>query len=313
VLRKTFPSLLPLALAFTLWHCQSDENPSAPKPGPNLDAKPSGAIQIILREDSKTASFLGKIYDGPQPSNTIWEEQLRSGCLKVVKPRIPFCANPCGSGSACVAEDSCQAYPSAINAGAFLISGLITNKGTAPFSITPLNNLYQAVGLAYPPFKEGDTVGISAAGSESSPPFVVKALGLAPLKPLTDTVLAYADGKPIDLKWEAPAKDIHSVLDVVIDLTFHGGTKAKIEGQCDDNGKLTIPANLLDKLKTYGLSGYPRLNMTRITKGSDAGAKTELTLESTVSLALDVPGLISCNKAEDCPDNRACLADRRCE
>jgi hypothetical protein len=53
--------------------------------------------------------------------------------------------------------------------------------------------------------------------------------------------------------------------------------------------------------------------MTRITQGSDAEAKTELTLESTVSLALEIPGLISCNKAEDCPDNRACLPDRRCE
>lgn len=300
-------------MAFTFWHCQSGENPAVPNPDANQNAESFGVIQIILREDSKTAGFLGKIYDGPQPINTLWEEQLSAGCLKVVTPKLPFCANPCGSGAACVADDSCQAYPSAIHAGVLQVSGLKTNKGTAPFSISPLNNLYQAVGLAYPPFNEGDTVDISAAGSEFSPPFVLKALGPAPLKPLIDTVLTYADGKPIDLEWEAPAKDIHSTMDVVIDLTFHGGTKAKIEGRCDDNGKLTIPANLLDKLKTYGMSGYPRLNMTRITKGSDANAKTELNLESTVSLALEIPGLISCNKPEDCPDNRECLADRRCE
>jgi hypothetical protein len=300
-------------MAFALWHCQSEENPAVPNPDGNPNAESFGAIQIILREDGKTASFLGKIYDGPQPINTLWEEQLSAGCLKVVKPRIPFCANPCGSESACVADDSCQSFPLAINAGALQVSGLITNKGTAPFSISPLNNLYQVAGLKYPPFNEGDSVIISAAGSEFSPPFVLKALGPAPLKPLTDTVLTFADGKPIDLEWEAPAKDIHSSIDVVIDLTFHGGTKAKIEGRCADNGKLTIPANLLDKLKTFGVSGYPRLNMTRITEGSDADAKTELTLESTLSLALEVPGLISCNKPEDCPDNRACLTDRRCE
>jgi hypothetical protein len=302
-----------MALAFALWHCQSDENPAVPNIDANPSAEPSGVFQIILREDSKTAGFLGKIYDGPQPINTLWEVRMSAGCLKLVTPRLPFCAKPCGSGAACVADDSCQAFPSAIHAGALRVGGLITNKGTAPFSISPLNNLYQAVGLAYPPFNEGDTVEISAAGSEFSPPFVLKALGVAPLKPLTDTVLAFTDGKPIDLEWKAPAQAIHSLLDVAIDLTFHGGTKAMIEGRCEDNGKLTIPANLLDKLKTYGVSGYPRLNMTRITKGSDANAKAELTLESTVSLALEIPGLISCNQAGDCPENRACLADRRCE
>jgi hypothetical protein len=310
---KIFPSILPFAVAFAIWHCQSGENPAQPDPDANPDAVSFGAFKIILREDGKTASFLGKIYDGPQPINTLWDEKLVAGCLKVVAPRLPFCAQPCGSGFACVADDSCQAYPTAIHAGAVEVRGLITNKGTGPFSISPLNNLYQAVGLAYPPFHEGDTVQISAAGSEFSPPFALKALGFAPLKILTDTVLDYMDGKPMALEWEASAKDIHSSMDVVIDLTFHGGTKAKIEGRCDDNGKLTIPANLLDKLKTYGLSGYPRLNMTRMTKGSDANAKAELTLESNVSLGLEIPGLVSCNQDEDCPDNRACLADRRCE
>jgi len=314
LIRKIFPSVFSLSLVFSLWFCQSGENPTVPDGDGDPEAKPFGVFQIILREDSKTATFLGKVYDGPQPANIHWEEQLSSGCLKIVTPRIPFCSvSPCGSGFACVADDSCQAYPSPIQVGALQVSGLITNKGTAPFSISPLNNLYQAVGLAYPPFKEGDTVRISAAGSDFSPPFVLKALGLSPLKTLTDTVLPYEDGKPIQLLWEPPTQDIHSMVDVVIDLTFHGGTKAKIEGRCEDNGSLTLPAGLLDKLKTYGISGYPRLNLTRITKGTDTDAKAELSLESTVSLGLELPGLISCNEAEDCPDNRACLPDRRCE
>jgi hypothetical protein len=177
---KIFPSILPFAVAFAMWHCQSGENPAQPDPDANPDAVSFGAFKIILREDGKTASFLGKIYDGPQPINTLWDEKLVAGCLKVVAPRLPFCAQPCGSGFACVADDSCQAYPTAIHAGAVEVRGLITNKGTGPFSISPLNNLYQAVGLAYPPFHEGDTVHISAAGSEFSPSFALEALGFAP-------------------------------------------------------------------------------------------------------------------------------------
>jgi hypothetical protein len=313
VIANKFYSLGLLSLVFSLWYCTSESNPAGPKSEENPEADPFGVIQVILRGDNNTASFLGKIYDGPQPENILWKEQMSSGCLQIVTPENPFCATGCGSGSACVAQDSCQAYPKAVQVGNLQVSGLITNKGTAPITVSPLNNLYQVVGLKYPPFLEGDTVTIAAAGSEFSPAFTLKAQGIPPLKVLTDTVIPYLDDKPIELKWEAPVKPLASVLDVVIDLTFHGGTKAKLVGQCEDNGALTVPANLLNKLKTYGLSGYPRLNMTRIIKGKDANAKAEMSLESTLSLVLDIPGLISCNKAEDCPDGKACLPDRRCE
>lgn len=314
MLSKIFRSVIPVLAVSSLWFCQTGDGPTDPGPDANPDAQPFGVVQILLREDSKTVGFLGKIYDGPQPLSVQWQEQAASGCLKVVAPRLPFCGtNPCGSGFACVADDSCQAYPKAISVGAMEVSGITTNKGSDPFTVHPLNNLYQAVGLAYPPFQEGQMVRISAAGSESSPPFVLEALGLPPLKVLTDTTLPYEDGKPIALAWEPPSRDIHSTIEIVIDLTFHGGTKAKIEGRCEDTGTLTLPADLLDRLKTYGVSGFPRLNMTRITQGSDAGAKAELRMESTVSLALELPGLISCNKDEDCPDGQSCQPDRRCE
>lgn len=312
-LRKILSAAI-VAMAFSLWYCNSESNPAGPGIIHKEGTDAFGVFQIILRGDNNTAGFLGKIYDGPQPASILWDVQMTAGCLKLVTPRLPFCgANPCGSGFACVADDSCQIFPTVIHAGAVQVSGLITNKGTAPFAISPLNNLYQVVGLKYPPFNEGDTVSLAAAGSEFSPPFTLKALGLPPLKTITDTVVPYIDAKPIELKWEAPTKAINSILDVVVDISFHGGTKAKIIGQCDDVGALSIPANLLDKLKTYGISGYPRLNLTRITRGKDDAAKAEISLESTLSMALEIPGLISCNKAEDCPDNRTCLADRRCE
>jgi hypothetical protein len=314
VLLKKKYSLGLMAMVFTLWYCNSENNSAGPGIIVNSDAEPFGVFQIILRGDNNTAGFLGKIYDGPQPDEILWELQSSAGCLKLVTPRLPFCgANPCGSGSACVADDSCKLYPAVIHAGALQVSGLITNNGTAPFTVSPLNYLYQATGLKDPPFNEGDTVSISAAGSEFSPAFTLKALGLGPLRALMDTVIPYVDDLPIDLLWEAPNKPINSMLDIVLDISFHGGTKAKIIGLCEDVGSLTVPATMLNKLKTYGISGYPRLNMTRITKGYDEKAKAELSLESTLSMALEIPGLISCNKSEDCPENRACLADRRCE
>jgi hypothetical protein len=306
------------ALLFTaiLWigSCKND-GPTETKPIHHDGAKAFGAIQVILRGDNQTAGFLGLMYDGPAPANIKWDIVTKDGCLELLVPRIPVCnAHPCGRDSACIENNVCQAYPSAIEVGKLNVKGLKTNQGSSPFTVEHINKYYQLIGmsLAYPPFQEGDTVSISATGSESSSEFTLKAMGFSPLKILSDTIIPYIDDQPIELKWVPPSKDIHSTIQIVIDISFHGGTKAKIVSDCQDNGSLTVPAKMLNQLKTYAISGYPRLNMTRLTKGIDASGKAELTMESTVSMPLEIPGILSCNKDEDCP-NSECRDDRRCE
>jgi hypothetical protein len=279
----------------------------------NNDAETFGTISVILRGNEDKAQFVGLMYDGPVPSNIVWELVRQEGDCRLLKPRTPFCEIPCTSGAVCVEDDSCMAEPNKIEAGTMTVSGLTTSKGSDPVTVNPLNYYYQVIGLVYPPFAEGDVVTVSAAGSESSPPFTLQAYGVAPLKMLNEMVIPCGDGDPVALSWEPPATNIGSRIHVLVDITYHGGTKAKIECDTDDDGSLTISGDMMDELKSFGIAGFPRVDITRITKGIDEEAKAKLTLESTLSIGLAIPGITSCNDDSDCGEGQYCRTDRRCE
>ena len=120
------------------------------------------------------------------------------------------------------------------------------------------------------------------------------------------------DGQPIDLRWTPPTVTGISTIFVLIDISYHGGTNAKIECECDDNGSLRVPAKLLDSLKTFGISGYPKLEISRLAISTDTTAKAKVVVESKVVKMLQIPGVISCNVNEDCPEGQYCAPDQRC-
>jgi hypothetical protein len=99
----------------------------------------------------------------------------------------------------------------------------------------------------------------------------------------------------------------------VINLSYHGGTKGKIECDCEDNGSLVIPASLLDQLKALGISGFPKIEIARRSIGTNAAAHADIVIESKVIKMLKVPGLVSCNGDEECPSGQSCQGDLRCQ
>ncbi|MBN1759979.1 MAG: hypothetical protein JW863_16755 [Chitinispirillaceae bacterium] len=266
-----------------------------------------GAVTITLDDVTSLSSLLGRINDGPTPSNLVWEEADAVGGCKLYKRRIPVCMDGCGSTSACVEDDSCQPYPKGINVGTMTVTGLKTVDGATSFTVDPLSNNYQLIGitLQYPPADEGDLITISAAGSGTVPPFSMSARGIKPLKLLNESIPC-GDGQDINLKWEPPADPSQSVIHYFVDLSHHGGIKGKIEGTCPDNGSFTIPATLLDRLKSYGVFGYPKIEVTRMATGINATVKVKLIIESKVTMLLDIPGIYSCMEASECPDGLTC-------
>jgi hypothetical protein len=270
-----------------------------------------GTFLISLREDSVTA-FLGRIYDGPQPVKTIWELVDSSGPCKLLKPRTPLCVEPCGSNAACVEDDSCQPYPTAISVGTVTISGIQTVNGTNTFTIDPINAYYQpAVSLKFPPFNEGDIVTLSAAGSDKISQFTLKAIGFKPIVVINDS-FPCADGESMEVRWIPPAKDLKTVIYIMVDVSYHGGSKGKIECECADNGSVVIPASLLDKLKSFGISGHPKIEITRRYATIDPVSKVKLLIESKVTRFLSIPGIISCSEDSECPEGQSCGWDLRC-
>jgi hypothetical protein len=277
-----------------------------------------GAFRIQLFPEDTGAGdpaysrIWGTMYDGPSPPNIIFKEVMSSGNCKLMQAISPTCA--CGLGYKCVSEGSCMAEPKSINVNRVTITGLKVNKTLTPIVMDPpKSNYYQMVNnmtLDYPPCTEGDTITLTAAGSDNAGAFKLKVRGITPLEVLNNEILA-EDGKPITLQWKPPTIPDVSTISVRINISYHGGTKGEIQCECPDNGSLTIPGAMLDQLKSYGIAGYPIVEITRRSIGYGEKTKAQVIVECTVTKLLTIPGVVSCNQNGDCP-NQHCV-DRRCQ
>jgi hypothetical protein len=177
----------------------------------------------------------------------------------------------------------------------------------------PVVHAYQSTErLNFPPFAEGDAVSFSASGDSGVSAFNVSSRGISPLVLLNDS-LTLADGKPINLEWTPPKSAGATVISVEVDISHHGGIKGKIECEGADDGKLEIAAALVDKLKALGVSGYPNIGISRKATTTNAAVHEDLVLESGITKALAIPGLISCEDDDGCPDGQTCQKDLQCK
>jgi hypothetical protein len=71
-----------------------------------------------------------------------------------------------------------MAYPRSLTVGQVTLTGVNTQDGLTTFTMDPIANNYQPKGtlkLAYPPFEEGASVSVSAAGDTAFAAFQVQA------------------------------------------------------------------------------------------------------------------------------------------
>lgn len=285
-----------------------------PKP-PKGNQTTTGSFQVSLLEDEGYSSVLGQVYTGTTPASVIWKEAGQGGSCKVLTPRVPFCEVPCGSAAACVEDNKCQDFPKTIGVGKVVVKGLKTKSGATSFTMDPILKSYQPPGgviVDFPPFAEGDAVTISASGDTSVGAFTITAAGISPLKVLNDTIVL-SDGKPINLEWTVPKTSTPSTISVMVDISHHGGSRGKIECEGPDSGKLEISASLVDQLKALGVSGFPKIEITRKSAGSNPAVHVDLILESRITKSLSIPGLVSCTGNEECPAGQTCQQDLRCK
>jgi hypothetical protein len=262
-----------------------------------------------------STAILGKIYDGPSPSQIIWEKGMQEGACTLSTPRVPFCATPCGGSAVCVENDKCQDYPLAHSAGKVTVKGLHPESGGDSFTMDPVVNAYQApagVKLPFPAFAEGEAITVSAAGDYYSS-FTLESVGIAPLD-FTSTMITVEMGKPLPITWKAPTK-AGSRIYVKLDISHHGGTKGMIECDADDTGSLEISSALVSKLLELGVAGFPTILVTRKITGSTTitQGRLDLVISSTVEEPVQIPGLTSCTDDTNCPMGQTCQSDLTCK
>ncbi|HEY3255756.1 MAG TPA: hypothetical protein VGJ91_17480 [Polyangiaceae bacterium] len=284
--------------------------------GAGTDSALVGSFQVKLSAASDlgdaTTNIVGKVYDGAIPAATIWEKPQVDGACTLTTPRIPFCNTPCSGGGVCVEDDTCMAYPAAHGVGTVTVSGVKTADGQSSFTMMPIANNYQpTVSLLYPPFAEGDSITVAAAG-DFFPAFNLASQGIAPLV-LTSTQLALKSGQALDLAWSKAASD--STVHVHLDISHHGGSKGQIECDTDDSGSLRISAALVSKLLALGVAGYPTVIVTRQAIGATkiSAGRVELVVSSAVEQGVSIDGLTSCTKDADCASGQTCQSDQSCK
>jgi len=280
--------------------CFETKPPSSPEDPPVITtaAQSFGTFRVQLIPENPELSnpaytnFVGMMKDGPVPPVDIFKETMASGQCKLFKLNNPLCQNSCPSGYLCVADDSCMREPSAYSVGNITLTGMksggeprtyVSEPGDRAFDYQ-INSPYPD----YPPAKEGDTITFSAAGKGSVEPFTLKVPCIAPLVILNDTI-KLEDGKDITLNWEPPKVAGISTISIRFNLSYHGGTKGEIQCETQDDGSITIPAAMIDKLKSYGTAGYPCVYITRQAVVVDEAAKAKATVECTITKILTIP------------------------
>jgi len=325
---------------------------------PKVDAGPadySGAFRVALwgfldgavmgtgRPTDKPQNVYidGQIYDGPYP------ERLTETPLPLPADATPGCAvyrstppscdgiGGCGFDSqnadcaaaaftkpcVCSAQDTCEAYPTAINAGELVVTGVKDTLGNPSVVLANVSNTYRvpdSVQLQYPGFAEGDLLTLSASGHDS-PAFSIAAPGVAPLLMASDTYTLVRDhstsdpGKfqGLDIQWTPPAVTGNTKIVVEIDLSRHAGTIGYLGCEVEDSGTLTISPGLVSQIIGLGsVGGFAELTIERVAASSlplgTGGGQVDFEVTSENEYVINVEGYTSCMQDSDCPSGQVC-------
>ncbi len=274
-------------------------------------------IQVVADDTDDTigsTSIIGKVSASPSPSAVIWEVTQEDGDCRLEKPRVPFCDGGCDA-AVCVEDGVCQPYATGHAVGEVKLSGVKIMGGSNELVLKEIAKSYQPPAdtvFAYPPFAEGDSIAIHAAGGDYAA-FELSAKGVAPVT-FSSSDFELDDGKALALTWNGSADAKAARVHVKLDISHHGGSRGQIACDADDSGALTISAALMSQLIGLGVAGFPSVILTRISSGSAkiAVGRVELAVSSKAERIVTVAGFDSCTEDADCLDGKTCQADLTC-
>lgn len=264
---------------------------------------------VLTLADSYTA-FRGAYSDGVAV-NAVPELIGSAGGCDLLGPQDLFCATPCESGQICAGNDQCVPAATKVSAGTITLTGLEKDVTLEANGIT--SDYSSNFDEPYPGFLPGAAIGLSATG-DSAAGFTLSGQGVGAMTSTLETV-DITSGEDVLLSWDASGATSESQLSVLLTVNAHGGTSAWIECVAPDSGAFSIPGELVDQLIGLGLSGFPRITLSRQTLDSTEvdGGCVDFTVGSDVTLPVSIDGLVSCNTDDECPDGQTCSAFLACE
>ncbi len=265
-----------------------------------------GGFELLMEADY--TAFSGAVADGVVPITVLEPVGEGGGCV-MLRRNNPFCDPPCQPGTTCDFDGACIPYPSNHDVGLVDITGLVE-----PVEVTPVMPTldYFVNDLMHPAFTPGAAIDLSAAGGDYAA-FTLRGAGVAMIEP-TSAALELTNNQPLTVEW-APG-DGAATVRVELSIDQHGNTPVRLVCEAEDVGTLTIPADLVSQLVSFGISGFPSVQYYRETVDSIAlePGCVDFAVRSHVQTQLAVAGHIPCNKPDDCPDGKICdLMNQTCK
>jgi hypothetical protein len=263
---------------------------------------------FALTLDDEYTGLSGAVTDGVVPSNVAHLLAEEGPCRLLEKQNL-FCAPPCVPGETCGTDGACIPYPDNRDVGLVTVTGLVE-----PLAIEAKwgSNYNNPGTMAHPGFETGAQIHLVAAGAELEG-FELQGYGIESLEVSGKSVSIGADGAS-EVSWTSPAAESPAQIHLELNINNHGSTSAWIACDTEDSGALTLPSTLITQLYAMGLSGFPSLDITR--QSVDSAELTEgcvqLAVTSTRALAVEVDGVTSCTKDNQCPPNQTCGVDLQC-
>lgn len=320
LLRSTLATAV-VAVGLCFACSSSEKEPASDEPetldgSAEMEAAGGSVFNAELKTDDRDTTVSGQVCNAPPLANrmVVWDlTQKQDGC-QLFEPRSPFCDPPCGkdeagNNTACVEDSVCAAEHTCYDVGTVSVRGLLNAEGKESLSLMNVRNKYSLnANLIYPPFAEGDPIYLEASGAQVTP-FSVESRGIQPLEVITGDDLPMERDKPVVLQWTPATIADNSRIEIVVDISHHGGQRGEIVCDVEDSGSFEIPAPLVTALIDLGVAGYPSLDVTRIASGSATiePGTVYLKILSRQNRLIQIPGVISCPDDDSaCPTGQVC-------
>jgi hypothetical protein len=293
---------------------------SAGSGGTSGNTAPSGEVcanaeragSLGLRLTGGKTIFDGAIGDGITPSSVYREIAAEGGC-QLLGPRDLFCSPSCESGMTCAGENACTPTPTKQSAGMITVTGLLASLDVERNGIT--GGYSKTILDPYPAFEPGAAIQLSAAGDVIAA-FTLNGWGVPPLVTSLTTVNV-SKGSGVPLTWDTTGVNAEQTeIFMHFSVNVHGATTGWIECSVPDTGSFEIPATLVSNLIDLGLSGFPRMSMSRRSADSTqlpTGDCVDFEISSEAQIELTVDGLVSCSASMPCPEGQTCSTEMACE
>jgi len=258
---------------------------------------------FVVQHEPEYSAVSGEVRDGVVPS-AVLQNVLEQGDCRLLRADNPFCDPPCDWDETCDFDGTCIPYPSNLDVGTVTVTGL--NKEVVmepPGGGLPAS--YFDTQMPHPGFDPGATIQLDASGNDIAG-FTLYGEGCEPLE-IADEAWVVASGQPLEVSWTPAQGDQVRVL-LRFNIDQHGTTPVEAWCEVEDTGTTSVPADVIDALVAYGVTGFPSAHVYRRSVDSvqvEVGC-VEFEVYSHETAELQVEGHIPCDSPDDCPQGMVC-------